>query len=264
LTEFARKKFAEEVIQTSQYGCEHENTQDTTLVYKVWRFASPAKFKMVIWDAHDDTYKCTCKMFEFAGILCRHIIRVCQQNNVAQINPIYFIPRWRKDLSECDLCFRYIAESLQFPSSEQEPQLPDSANEHIESQPTAMYHDLNQYCREICRKAANVEQFQSTKAALAALLESLYTDTQSLDQKTSPTVQSGADRILNPPLSNPKGRKKETRKKSFAETASKKGRRCRLCNAKGHDSRNCPNKTDKEVENTVSKEAENVVPIVPD
>ena len=177
---------------------------------------------MVIWDAHDDTYKCTCKIFEFVGILCRHIIRVCQQNNVAQINPIYFIPRWRKDLSECDLCFRYIAESLQFPSSEQEPQLPDSANEHIESQPTAMYHDLNQYCREICRKAANVEQFQSTKAALAALLESLYTDTQSLDQKTSPTVQSGADRILNPPLSNPKGRKKETRKKSFAETASKR------------------------------------------
>ncbi|XP_074305903.1 protein FAR-RED IMPAIRED RESPONSE 1-like [Silene latifolia] len=43
-------------------------------------------------------FNCTCKLFEFKGILCRHIIRVLQLKKVQFIPDKYILNRWRKDL----------------------------------------------------------------------------------------------------------------------------------------------------------------------
>ncbi|XP_074313929.1 protein FAR1-RELATED SEQUENCE 5-like [Silene latifolia] len=43
-------------------------------------------------------FNCTCKLFEFQGILCRYIIRVLQLKKVQFIPDKYILNRWRKDL----------------------------------------------------------------------------------------------------------------------------------------------------------------------
>ncbi|XP_039146848.1 protein FAR1-RELATED SEQUENCE 9-like [Dioscorea cayenensis subsp. rotundata] len=42
--------------------------------------------------------KCTCQLFEFKGIICRHICKVLIEKNVKDIPSRYILPRWRKDI----------------------------------------------------------------------------------------------------------------------------------------------------------------------
>ncbi|KAJ3683146.1 hypothetical protein LUZ60_013373 [Juncus effusus] len=42
-------------------------------------------------------YHCTCKLFQFKGIVCRHGMAVYRQRGVAYIPEAYVVPRWRKD-----------------------------------------------------------------------------------------------------------------------------------------------------------------------
>ncbi|KAH7670307.1 FHY3/FAR1 family protein, partial [Dioscorea alata] len=42
--------------------------------------------------------KCSCRLFEFKGIICRHICKVLIEKNVKDIPSRYILPRWRKDI----------------------------------------------------------------------------------------------------------------------------------------------------------------------
>jgi len=42
--------------------------------------------------------KCSCRLFEFKGIICRHICKVLVERNVKDIPCWYILPRWRKDI----------------------------------------------------------------------------------------------------------------------------------------------------------------------
>ncbi|KAH7685619.1 FHY3/FAR1 family protein [Dioscorea alata] len=42
--------------------------------------------------------KCSCRLFEFKGIICRHICKVLIERNVKDIPSRYILPRWRKDI----------------------------------------------------------------------------------------------------------------------------------------------------------------------
>ncbi|KAH7672201.1 FHY3/FAR1 family protein [Dioscorea alata] len=42
--------------------------------------------------------RCTCRLFEFKGIICRHICKVLIEKNVKEIPSQYILPRWRKDI----------------------------------------------------------------------------------------------------------------------------------------------------------------------
>ena len=42
--------------------------------------------------------KCQCQMFEFRGILCRHILAVLGKMKVNEVPAFYILDRWRKDL----------------------------------------------------------------------------------------------------------------------------------------------------------------------
>ncbi|KAH7668898.1 FHY3/FAR1 family protein [Dioscorea alata] len=42
--------------------------------------------------------KCSCRLFEFKGIICRHICKVLLEKNVKDVPSRYILPRWRKDI----------------------------------------------------------------------------------------------------------------------------------------------------------------------
>lgn len=45
--------------------------------------------------------KCSCCLFEFRGILCKHIISVFMKLHIINVPAKYILPRWRKDLRRC-------------------------------------------------------------------------------------------------------------------------------------------------------------------
>lgn len=42
--------------------------------------------------------KCSCQLFEFKGILCRHVISILIFNKVTEVPKNYILDRWRKDV----------------------------------------------------------------------------------------------------------------------------------------------------------------------
>ncbi|XP_050374665.1 protein FAR-RED IMPAIRED RESPONSE 1-like [Argentina anserina] len=55
---------------------------------------------IVTYDSAENTISCSCKKFEFAGILCSHALKVLSSNNVKTIPDQYILNRWRKDIRD--------------------------------------------------------------------------------------------------------------------------------------------------------------------
>ncbi|KAL5700025.1 hypothetical protein ACHQM5_025528 [Ranunculus cassubicifolius] len=54
---------------------------------------------LVSWTPRDEKIQCTCKEFDFTGILCRHALRVLALKNYFHIPENYLLIRWRKESS---------------------------------------------------------------------------------------------------------------------------------------------------------------------
>ncbi|XP_042939520.1 protein FAR-RED ELONGATED HYPOCOTYL 3-like [Carya illinoinensis] len=52
----------------------------------------------VYYNEDECEVKCTCRLFEMRGIICRHALRGCQLKNINVLPDVYFLDRWRKDL----------------------------------------------------------------------------------------------------------------------------------------------------------------------
>ncbi|KAJ8749430.1 hypothetical protein K2173_025474 [Erythroxylum novogranatense] len=53
----------------------------------------------VLWIPQEEIINCSCHLFEFSGIICRHIIRVLSTNNCFNIPERYLPVRWRERTS---------------------------------------------------------------------------------------------------------------------------------------------------------------------
>ncbi|GKA43907.1 protein FAR1-related sequence 11 [Tanacetum coccineum] len=91
LTPFAFKKFQEEFERASRYLVVHIDGDEFIIRY----FDGDNKNHKVFWDGN--IIMCSCKNFEFWGILCRHIFRVLLHKDCFKIPPIYFPLRWCSD-----------------------------------------------------------------------------------------------------------------------------------------------------------------------
>ncbi|KAK6913852.1 FAR1 DNA binding domain [Dillenia turbinata] len=52
----------------------------------------------VTFDRTSLNVSCSCQMFEFEGVLCRHVLKVFNIMNVKEIPPRYILPRWMKNV----------------------------------------------------------------------------------------------------------------------------------------------------------------------
>ena len=54
------------------------------------------KIREVCYDTTSMTAKCSCKLFESKGIVCRHIISVLRGAKVNELSSLYILKRWQK------------------------------------------------------------------------------------------------------------------------------------------------------------------------
>ncbi|KAK8587813.1 hypothetical protein V6N12_022288 [Hibiscus sabdariffa] len=78
------------------------SSQDDGLakIYEVARFDEEHKVYRVGLNIADQIASCSCKMFEFEGILCRHVIAVFKATNIFLLPQHYILKRWTKNAKE--------------------------------------------------------------------------------------------------------------------------------------------------------------------
>ncbi|KAL2935278.1 Protein FAR1-RELATED SEQUENCE 11 [Bienertia sinuspersici] len=93
LTPFAFKKFQEEFARATMYTVKQGENNEFMVKYFE---GNTAKQHRVFWDGH--TMLCSCKNFEFWGIICRHALRAFMHTDCFNIPPFYLPPRWHCDV----------------------------------------------------------------------------------------------------------------------------------------------------------------------
>ncbi|XP_058109541.1 protein FAR1-RELATED SEQUENCE 5-like [Magnolia sinica] len=90
------KVFQVEICEAIGYYERKIKENDTVITYMVAKFGEEKTYTVTL-NAPEMRVACSCCMFEFVGILCRHALRVLSARGVLLIPPHYILKRWTKD-----------------------------------------------------------------------------------------------------------------------------------------------------------------------
>lgn len=90
-------KFQEELVETFIYTANKTEDDGVVSKFRVAKYEQDHKAYTVTWDVSEMNAKCRCQMFEYSGILCRHILTVFTVTNVLTLPSHYILKRWTKN-----------------------------------------------------------------------------------------------------------------------------------------------------------------------
>ncbi|KAK9112376.1 hypothetical protein Scep_019895 [Stephania cephalantha] len=90
-------KFQEELVDTLTYMASKTKDDGPITIYSVAKFGEDLKSYSVRINMLEMKASCTCKMFEFSGILCRHVLTVFRVTNVLTLPSHYILKRWTRN-----------------------------------------------------------------------------------------------------------------------------------------------------------------------
>ncbi|CAK8578436.1 unnamed protein product [Lathyrus sativus] len=164
----------------------------------------------VVLNKGNDDFKCECSLFEFRGIVCRHVLSVCSQERIISLLEKYVLSRWKKNIKRKH---SYIKTS--YGVMELKPQMD-------------MFDKLCKHFYEVAEVAAESEE------NIEDLHETLRLFSSNMSTKDSALIEENGDedsnainsnRICSPKHVKQKGRPPSKRKTSVAETITKRSRK---------------------------------------
>ncbi|WOG97229.1 hypothetical protein DCAR_0416569 [Daucus carota subsp. sativus] len=96
-TRKAFQKFQEELVETFVYTADRIDGDDSIGKYRVAKYEDDQKAYLVSLNSQEMTAACSCQMFEYSGILCRHILTVFTVTNVFTLPSHYILSRWTRN-----------------------------------------------------------------------------------------------------------------------------------------------------------------------
>lgn len=90
-------KFQEELVETLAYPATIIDDTGTEIIYRVAKFGEDHKTHFVRFNVFEKKASCSCQMFEFSGIICRHILAVFRVTNVLSLPSHYILKRWTRN-----------------------------------------------------------------------------------------------------------------------------------------------------------------------
>lgn len=91
------KKFQEELVETLANPATKIDDSGTVATYRVAKFGEDHKAHAVSFDSVETKVSCSCQMFEYSGIICRHILAVFRAKNVLTLPSQYILKRWTRN-----------------------------------------------------------------------------------------------------------------------------------------------------------------------
>lgn len=89
-------KFQEELVETFAYTANNVEDDGVISKYRVAKYEHDHKAYMVTLNISELKANCSCQMFEYSGILCRHILTVFTVTNVLTLPSHYIMKRWTR------------------------------------------------------------------------------------------------------------------------------------------------------------------------
>lgn len=90
-------KFQEELVETFVYIANRIDGDGASSTYRVVKFEDDLKAYTVSLNLSEMKANCSCQMFEYCGILCRHILTVFTVTNVLTLPAHYILKRWTRN-----------------------------------------------------------------------------------------------------------------------------------------------------------------------
>ncbi|XP_027097803.1 protein FAR1-RELATED SEQUENCE 9-like isoform X1 [Coffea arabica] len=90
-------KFQGELVETLANPATKIDDSGTVAAYRVAKFGEEHKAHIVSINELEMKANCSCQMFEFSGIICRHILSVFRAKNVLTLPSQYILKRWTRD-----------------------------------------------------------------------------------------------------------------------------------------------------------------------
>ncbi|XP_057453383.1 protein FAR1-RELATED SEQUENCE 3-like isoform X2 [Lotus japonicus] len=90
-------KFQKELVETFAYTANNIEDDGVVSKYRVAKYEDDHKIYVVTLDISQMKVNCSCQMFEYSGILCRHILTVFTVTNVLTLPSHYILKRWTRN-----------------------------------------------------------------------------------------------------------------------------------------------------------------------
>lgn len=90
-------KFQEELVETFAYTANTIEADGVVSKYRVAKYEHDHKAFIVNLDVSEMKAGCSCQMFEYSGLLCRHILTVFTVTNVLTLPSHYILTRWTRN-----------------------------------------------------------------------------------------------------------------------------------------------------------------------
>ncbi|XP_020089176.1 protein FAR1-RELATED SEQUENCE 1-like [Ananas comosus] len=217
--------------------------------FKVFSIEKPSISKqriysyIVIVDKDEDIVSCNCKMFEFAGILCAHALKVMHFIGIHYISKKYILKRWTKEAKSGT-----VLDSVGIVA------VGESSNNQAQ-----WLQAVSLQCQKfIYETTKNYKAYTMGTEKLKSIIEELSTINQEpesqkgsksdlnpshqqifISQTSHVNANSEKQIVKDPPQSQCKGKGKPQRLKPPAEKNAKKSRTCANCQKKGHNIKTC-------------------------
>lgn len=94
-------RFQEELVGTLTFMASKADDDGEITTYQVAKFGEDHKAYYVRFNVLEMKASCSCRMFEFSGILCRHILAVFRVTNVLTLPSHYILKRWTRNAKSC-------------------------------------------------------------------------------------------------------------------------------------------------------------------
>ncbi|XP_049363164.1 protein FAR1-RELATED SEQUENCE 5-like [Solanum verrucosum] len=88
--------FQQELMETLAYPATVINDAGSDVIYQVVKFGEDHKVHYVQYNVVEKKASCSCQLFDFSGILCRHILAVFRVKNVLRLLSHNVLKRWTR------------------------------------------------------------------------------------------------------------------------------------------------------------------------
>ncbi|KAG8378829.1 hypothetical protein BUALT_Bualt07G0025500 [Buddleja alternifolia] len=136
-----------------------------TFEYKITPFRKHRQ-NTVIYDSSEGKVSCSCKKFEFAGILCSHALKVLSLRNIIRIPELYIKKRWTKKAKKT-----VVQEQIVEVNTERSTSMDEKEERKM----------IGVHCKELCglsnqlvtRASMTTETFRIAKVGLLKMIEEI-------------------------------------------------------------------------------------------
>lgn len=219
--------FQNELQQSMVYICTPSSNTRTFCKYLVKRFEFGKTFlreRELTYNTSSDLISCSCRLFEFEGYPCRHILCWMKVQQIMMLPDKYITRRWTKQAKSTVLL---------------EPAQDFGKGQSFISRRGALSHLATDIVDRCSLTEASSNFLMTELHKLKSKIKDLDIDSQQLNESNRSSAEF-AQSVHDPNIVRAKGCGKRL-KPSKEKAISQSGRSCSICGRSGHDKRTCPN-----------------------